>query len=149
MEQRCSLTHSNTRWRWVVTSCHGCFTSARESQYLLNRRLGVPQSWSGCFWRTEKYLVPIEVSVPGCSVYSIVANQLHYCGSLDTRKWSIKTQFLPSYVHQYYSFPKVICTTETSRTDCCKRANPHTQDLFEALAKQASAWDSRLPRRAF
>jgi len=51
------ILNIRTKWRWVVNFMPCCFTSRKTPIYPLNRRLGGPQSWSGCFWE-EKFLLP-------------------------------------------------------------------------------------------
>jgi hypothetical protein len=51
------LTSALSGSEWL-TSCPGYFTPGKECRYPLNRRLGGPQSQSGCF-EEEKNLLPV------------------------------------------------------------------------------------------
>jgi hypothetical protein len=51
----------DSRWRWIVNFMPWLLYPGKEHQHPSNRRLGRPQSWSGCFWKREKSLAPTGI----------------------------------------------------------------------------------------
>ena len=90
-----SCTHSNTvtGWWWMVYFMRLLlYPRGNNSWYTLNRRLGEPQSWSGCFGE-EINLLPLPGTKPHfpTSPADSLSHQLHYPSSNSWIKTCVKT----------------------------------------------------------
>jgi hypothetical protein len=76
-----SILDFGTRWRWVVSfTPRPLYSREKSPRYILGRRLGEPQSSSGCYGE-EKNLVPRRKSNAGRPARSLSLYQQSYSNS--------------------------------------------------------------------
>jgi hypothetical protein len=83
-----TIRELGTRWRYLVNfTPRPRYPHRNHPQYQLYRRLGGPQSWSGC-WSRQKSLTPARNRTPGVQPIAC-----HYTGSLELRGGTVNSIF--------------------------------------------------------
>lgn len=106
------------------TSCSSCFTPGKEPQCTLNRRLYGSQTWSGHFWRREKYLAHASIQTPDKPAHSLVVilitlSQLLWAQRFTKYEMWIGIHFLWQLLRGIEGNPKNI----TARPKCDRESN--------------------------